>query len=98
MRKALLIASMFLLASSGVVFADQYVDGYYRKDGTYVQPDYRSDPDGNPRNNYSYPGNVNPYTGKRATGDPDSYLRGYGRSDGLGSGRSLDSDRSLYSR
>ena len=34
-------------------------------------------PDGNPYNNWSFPGNTNPYTGKTATGDPAAYLRGY---------------------
>lgn len=43
------------------------VRGYYRRDGTYVQPHVRSSPDGNPYNNYSYPGNTNPYTGNGST-------------------------------
>lgn len=59
------------------VGGDVYVNGYYRKDGTYVQPHYRSAPDGNPYNNYSFPGNVNPYTGERATGNPNTYLKNY---------------------
>ncbi len=54
-----------------------HVRGYYRKNGTYVRPHYRSSPDGNPYNNWSYPGNVNPYTGKVAPGNPDTYLRNY---------------------
>ena len=33
---------------------DVYVRGYTRDNGTYVQPHYRSAPDGNPYNNYSY--------------------------------------------
>lgn len=53
------------------------VRGYTRRDGTYVQPHYRSAPDGNPYNNWSFPGNTNPYTGETATGDPDTYLRNY---------------------
>lgn len=53
------------------------VSGYYRKNGTYVQPYYRSSPDGNPYNNYSYPGNYNPYTGQYAKGNPDTYLSRY---------------------
>jgi hypothetical protein len=40
---------------------DVGVRGYYRKDGTYVRPHYRSKPDGIKSNNYSYPGNRNPY-------------------------------------
>ena len=55
-----------------------YVKGYTKKNGTYVQPHYRSAPDGNPYNNYSFPGNVNPHTGKVAPGNPDTYLRNYG--------------------
>lgn len=47
--------------------ADVYVRGYYRSNGAYVAPHYRSDPDGNAWNNWSTYGNVNPYTGKRGT-------------------------------
>lgn len=51
----------FILALPSVVFArsyrtrssDVYVHGYYRKNGTYVQPHYRSAPDGITSNNYS---------------------------------------------
>lgn len=43
------------------------VKGYLRKDGTYVQPHVRSNPDGNPFNNWSTKGNVNPYTGELGT-------------------------------
>lgn len=58
-------------------FSQVSVKGYYRKDGTYVQPHMRSSPDNTPYNNYSYPGNTNPYTGKTATGSEQSYLRKY---------------------
>ena len=44
-------------------FADQYVHGYTRSNGTYVQPYYRSSPNNTVRDNFSYKGNVNPYTG-----------------------------------
>ncbi len=53
------------------------VRGYFRSDGTYVEPHYRSKPDASPFNNWSYPGNVNPYTGKVARGNPDTYLKKY---------------------
>ena len=53
------------------------VRGYTRRDGTYVQPHVRSATDGNPYNNYSFPGNYNPYTGKTAPGNPDTYLERY---------------------
>ena len=44
-----------------------YVKGYTRKDGTYVAPHYRSNPNNTQRDNYSTYGNTNPYTGKRGT-------------------------------
>lgn len=51
-----------LLASTA--FADQYVNGYTRRDGTYVQGYTRSDRDSSYNNNYSTQGNQNPYTGE----------------------------------
>lgn len=65
----------FLLVSTAD--AAVYVRGYYRSNGTYVAPHYRSNPDGNPYNNWSFPGNTNPYTGVTATGNPDTYLNNY---------------------
>ena len=65
------IAFFALSAPSHNVDAAVRVDGYVRKDGTYVAPHYRSNPDGNPYNNWSFPGNTNPYTGKVAPGNPD---------------------------
>lgn len=58
-------------------FSQVKVRGYYRKNGTYVQPHQRSKPDGNPYNNYSFPGNTNPHTGKVASGNPATYLKNY---------------------
>jgi hypothetical protein len=75
LMKHILFLLCLLLSIS--VFSQVKVNGYYRKNGTYVAPHYRSSPDGNPYNNYSYPGNVNPYTGKIATGNPDTYLNRY---------------------
>ncbi|GMK40575.1 hypothetical protein PCCS19_36310 [Paenibacillus sp. CCS19] len=51
-----------------------FVDDYFRHDGTHVHGHMRSHPDGNPFNNYTYPGNINPFTGEIATGDPLTYL------------------------
>jgi len=64
MKKILILLVVFVMYC-GVAFADTYVKGYYRKDGTYVQPHYRSDSNGTYRDNWSYKGNVNPYTGKK---------------------------------
>lgn len=74
MRKFILL--IFALMTLQVV-AQVHVNGYYRKDGTYVRSHYRSNPDGNPYNNWSFPGNTNPYTGKVAPGNPSTYLKNY---------------------
>ena len=58
-----------------------WVRGYYRHNGTYVRPHYRTNPDGNPYNNYSFPGNYNPNKGAITPGNPGRYLdRYYNRS------------------
>lgn len=66
--KTLAIALMLALVITGLASADEYVRGYVRRDGIYVPPHFRTSPDSNRYNNYSYPGNVNPYTGERAPG------------------------------
>jgi hypothetical protein len=74
MKTIILIVFLVLTVN---IFAQVKVRGYYRSNGTYVKPHYRSNPDGNPYNNWSYPGNKNPYTGKVATGNPSTYLKNY---------------------
>jgi hypothetical protein len=74
MKPSLLLLAVPLLVVLffGVAFSDEWVNGYYRKDGTYVQGYHRSSPDGNPYNNYSTRGNVNPYTGQKGYKDPSN--------------------------
>jgi hypothetical protein len=74
----LLIAGLMLATSSSAVLADSYVRGYYRSNGTYVQPHYQSPRDGIYNNNWSVRPNVNPYTGQMGHKAP--------RSDGWSSG------------
>lgn len=50
--------------------ADSYVNGYYRGDGTYVAPHYRSSPDGSYNNNYGVAPNYNPHTGEFGSRQP----------------------------
>lgn len=45
----------------------EYVHGYTRSNGTYVQGYERSAPNGTVTDNYSYNGNTNPYTGSVGT-------------------------------
>lgn len=64
-----LIATL-LLASSLGVSADQWVNGYTRQNGTYVNPYVRSNPNSTTFDNYSTRGNVNPYSGNRGYRSP----------------------------
>jgi hypothetical protein len=69
--KVRMLALLVLLVSGAAFAKDTYVQGYTRKDGSYVQPHHRTSPDSNPYNNYSTTGNTNPYTGKAGTHDPN---------------------------
>ena len=55
------LALTALLTSNS--FADTWVNSYTRSDGTNVGGYYRSDPNSTVRDNFSYKGNTNPYTG-----------------------------------
>ncbi|MCX5803581.1 MAG: hypothetical protein NTU69_08655 [Proteobacteria bacterium] len=56
-----LIAILFIVSSA---FTQVFVPGHYRSNGTYIQPHYRSSPDGTVTNNWSFKNNINPYTGQ----------------------------------
>ena len=66
------------LAAGSSASAQVWVRDYYRDDGTHVEGHYRSEPDGIEENNWSYPGNTNPYEGadRPSYDEPD-----YGRDD-----------------
>lgn len=70
MRKTVAVA--ILVAFAVPASAQVHVHGYYRKDGTYVQPHERTAPNNTKADNYSSYPNVNPYTGKQGTVDPYS--------------------------
>lgn len=61
---------LLVLMIGSVAQADTWVNGYMKRDGTYVQGYYRTSADHNIYNNYSTKGNVNPYTGHTGTVDP----------------------------
>jgi hypothetical protein len=67
-----LMAATGLLCAVTAFARDTYVHGYTRANGTYVQPYYRTAPNGTKLDNYSTIGNVNPYTGQAGTVDPYS--------------------------
>lgn len=95
MKKLFLTATFILFSLILPVFSVYavYVNGYYRSNGTYVNGYERTAPDGNPYNNYSYPGNYNPNTGNITGGSQDAYLdRYYNKS----SGSTYSSDYNSY--
>lgn len=76
-------ALFILVLLSGTVQADEYVQGYMRRDGTYVNGYIRSDRDGNPYNNYS---NTRE-TYQQPTYDSGSQYNNYGNTQGYNSKR-----------
>lgn len=72
MKKIFNIYLILTLIFTGISSADAAVrvKGYRKKDGTYVQSHYRSDPDSSVYNNWSTKGNINPYTGEEGTKKP----------------------------
>lgn len=62
--KTTIIAVLLSSLLVGTAHADRYVNGYTRRDGTYVQGHYRSDANSTYNDNYSTRGNYNPYTGE----------------------------------
>jgi hypothetical protein len=84
----LLLAILMLAVTVIPVSAgDVSVGGYFKRDGTYVQPHMRSAPDSSYNNNWSTYPNVNPYTGQQGTRPPKA-LDGNG---GIGSGNNSNS-------
>lgn len=71
MKSNIVIIAAVISLFSFEAFSDQYVSGYTRKDGTYVQGYVRSSPNNTVTDNYSYSGNTNPHTGSTGT---NSYI------------------------
>jgi hypothetical protein len=81
------ISSLIGVYARGSSDGSVHVNGYYRSNGTYVTPHYRSAPDGDFSNNWSTKGNINPYTREEGTKiDPST-----GASQGGGSTNSVSS-------
>ena len=72
MLRVMLVTTALMVGATSVAVAQGsvYQPGYTRRDGTYVQPHYRTAPDSNIYNNWSTRPNVNPYTGRQGTVDP----------------------------
>ena len=69
MRKHYLF--LLLILFTLLSYADEYVNGYFKKDGSYVEGYFRSSPNSTNRDNYSTQGNINPYSASTGTKAPD---------------------------
>ncbi|MDO8714053.1 MAG: hypothetical protein Q7K13_06195 [Polynucleobacter sp.] len=77
MKIKLLISVVLVLLFSQYSYAKKdesgntnSVRGYTKKDGTYVAPHKRTNPNGTQRDNWSSKPNYNPYTGKEGKKEP----------------------------
>lgn len=68
--KTITFALTFLMLLTQFASADQWVNGYTKKDGTQVNGYHRSSPDSSYNNNWSVQGNQNPYTGSYGDKQP----------------------------
>ena len=69
MKKYILLSLLFLFLLN-LSFSQVYVNGYLKKNGTYVEPHYRTEPNHTILDNWSTKGNINPYTGKEGWIEP----------------------------
>ena len=58
-------------------YGSTYVSGYFKSNGTYVSGHYRTCSDRSLYNNYSFPGNYNPNSGRITGGSRSSYIDNY---------------------
>lgn len=72
----LLLTTLLLIPTMS--YADTWVNGYTRKDGTHVKGHYRSDRNNTVNDNWSTRGNRNPYTGTYGT-KPRTYDSDYNK-------------------
>lgn len=68
MKVVLALTTLLLVTTS--TFAAEYVRGYTKSNGTYVEGYTRSSPDSSYNNNYGVKGNTNPNTGSQGTASP----------------------------
>lgn len=91
-----IIGALMIIGTAGIAEADVWVNGYYKNNGTYVQPHYRSNANSSRLDNWSTRGNVNPYTGQRGYKNPYGGSNTLGGSNHLGGSNSLGGSSSLY--
>lgn len=80
MQKPLISLTGILLLSAimPAEACETFVNGYYRRDGTYVQPHYRTCRNKTVNDNWSTRDNVNPYTGREGYRPRNRFQSDYG--------------------
>jgi hypothetical protein len=71
MKQVTILSIIMLLTYAS--FSQTYVHGYFKSNGTYVEPHYRSSPNNTKSDNWSTYGNINPYTGELGTKTYNDY-------------------------
>lgn len=66
----LCISNAFAKKDSSSLGGSHSVNGYVKKNGTYVQPHQATNPNQTQKDNWSSKPNVNPYNGKPGTKEP----------------------------
>ena len=92
MKRGIFLAVLPMLAWLSIAVAMLLIDPDVRKDEAYVDNHYRSSPDGNAYNNWSYAENTNSPLDTQGTSDPIRYLDRYSNQ-----GNRESSGRTVYS-
>ncbi len=83
MKRIVLV--IILLMATSIVYADTWVNGYYKpSSGRWVQGYFRTDTNQTRLDNYSTEGNVNPYTGQKGYKPLYKTYEGYTKPKHLG--------------
>lgn len=85
MKQIILIFAFLLATVWAFGQTSTWVNGYFKKDGTYVQGHYRTNPDHTNHNNWSTQQNYNPYSNTQGSRARDYSTQAYN----YGSGRTI---------
>lgn len=68
-----ILTTALLMTAFSAFAKDVEVNGYVKRDGTYVQPYTRSEANDTKADNWTTKGNTNPYTGSEGTKTYEDY-------------------------
>ncbi len=98
MKMKIIAISMSLILSVmlNLYAKDVYIDGYYRKDGTYVSPHIRSSPDSSRSNNYGPSNAPNELMNPKSRDNDRDGVPNFNDTDDNNNGISDESDSNQY--